>query len=95
MQNIASVRQSRPVLQLADAMLLLVAVIWGRSYAATKQALVYYPVLDFIALRFTLTFLVLLPQLRGAAGAPRSAAGANSAGRIYLRDAGRGHYQHR
>lgn len=66
MQNIALVRQSRPAPQLADAMLLLVAVIWGSSYAATKQALVFYPVLGFIALRFTLTFLVLLPQLRGA-----------------------------
>ncbi|MFT4464350.1 MAG: hypothetical protein ACMX3H_05925 [Sodalis sp. (in: enterobacteria)] len=47
-------------------MLLLVAVIWGSSYVATKQALAFYPVLGFIALRFILTFLVLVPQLRGA-----------------------------
>lgn len=66
MLNIALARQSRTAPQLADAMLLLVAVIWGSSYAATKQALAFYPVLGFIALRFTLTFLVLVPQLRGA-----------------------------
>lgn len=47
----------------ADAMLLLVAVIWGSSYAVTKQALLFYPVLGFIAVRFTLTFLLLLPAL--------------------------------
>ncbi|CAK8737548.1 hypothetical protein SODG_001271 [Sodalis praecaptivus] len=66
MLNIALARQSRTAPQLADAMLLLVAVIWSSSYAATKQALAFYPVLGFIALRFTLTFLVLVPQLRGA-----------------------------
>ncbi|WP_025244451.1 DMT family transporter [Candidatus Sodalis pierantonius] len=66
MLNIALARQSRTAPQLADAMLLLVAVIWGSSYAATKQALAFYPVLGFIALRFTLTLLVLVPQLRGA-----------------------------
>ena len=50
---------------LADAMLLLVAIIWGSSYAVAKQALWFYPVLGFLAIRFGLTFVLLLPQLRG------------------------------
>lgn len=53
-------------LGVADGMLLLVAIIWGSSYAAAKQALLFYPVLGFIAIRFGLTFVLLLPQLRGA-----------------------------
>jgi len=52
-------------LWLADAMLLMVAVIWGSSYAVAKQALWFYPVLGFLAIRFGLTFILLLPQLRG------------------------------
>ena len=50
---------------LADAMLLAVAVIWGSSYAVAKQALLFYPVFGFLAIRFGLTFILLLPQLRG------------------------------
>jgi len=53
-------------LWLADGMLLMVALIWGSSYAVAKQALLFYPVLGFLAIRFGLTFLILLPQLRGA-----------------------------
>lgn len=45
-------------------LLLLVAVVWGTSYGVAKQALVFYPVLDFVALRFSITFLLLLPSLR-------------------------------
>jgi drug/metabolite transporter (DMT)-like permease len=52
-------------LWLADAMLLMVAIIWGSSYAVAKQALWFYPVLGFLAIRFGLTFILLLPQLRG------------------------------
>ncbi|MGE6993622.1 DMT family transporter [Pseudomonas sp. NPDC047961] len=52
-------------LWLADAMLLMVAIIWGSSYAVAKQALWFYPVLGFLAIRFGLTFVLLLPQLRG------------------------------
>ncbi|WP_417780529.1 DMT family transporter [Stutzerimonas xanthomarina] len=52
-------------LWLADAMLLAVAIIWGSSYAVAKQALWFYPVLGFLAIRFGLTFILLLPQLRG------------------------------
>lgn len=53
------------LLQGGDLLLLLVAMIWGSSYGVAKQALVFYPVLGFLAVRFCLTFLILLPQLRG------------------------------
>ncbi len=46
-------------------MLLMVAIIWGSSYAVAKQALWFYPVLGFLAIRFGLTFILLIPQLRG------------------------------
>jgi drug/metabolite transporter (DMT)-like permease len=63
MQNWRGV--ARRNLWLADAMLLMVAIIWGSSYAVAKQALWFYPVLGFLAIRFGLTFALLLPQLRG------------------------------
>ncbi|ENA36079.1 MULTISPECIES: DMT family transporter [Pseudomonas] len=50
---------------LADISLLLVAVVWGSSYSVAKTALLLYPVLGFLAIRFCLTALLLLPQLRG------------------------------
>lgn len=46
---------------LAEAMLLLVAVVWGASYGLAKTALVFYPVLGFLAIRFCLTSMLLLP----------------------------------
>lgn len=49
---------------MAELMLLLVAAVWGGSYAVAKQATQQLPVLEFIALRFGLTFVVLLPALR-------------------------------
>lgn len=55
--------------QAAELALLLVAVVWGSSYAVAKQALAFYPVLSFIAVRFGLTFVLLLPALRGQGGA--------------------------
>lgn len=54
------------LLQLSDLFLLLVALVWGTSYGVAKQALDYYPVLGFLAVRFCITFLLLAPQLRGA-----------------------------
>jgi drug/metabolite transporter (DMT)-like permease len=48
----------------SELMLLAVAAIWGSSYALAKQATQQVPVLEFLALRFGLTFLVLLPALR-------------------------------
>ena len=50
----------------SDLLLLLVALVWGTSYGVAKQALVFYPVLGFLAVRFCITFLLLAPQLRGA-----------------------------
>ncbi|MDD4885842.1 MAG: DMT family transporter [Thiomonas sp.] len=47
-----------------EVLLLLVAAVWGGSYAVTKQVTLQWPVLDFLILRFGLTFLVLLPALR-------------------------------
>lgn len=54
------------LLQLSDLLLLLVALVWGTSYGMAKQALEFYPVLGFLAVRFCITFALLLPQLRGA-----------------------------
>jgi drug/metabolite transporter (DMT)-like permease len=54
---------------LADAALLLVAVVWGTSYGVAKGALVFYPVLGFLAVRFGLTFVLLLPALLRASRA--------------------------
>src|SRR5471030_1996453 len=51
-------------LWVADLLLLLVAVVWGTSYGVAKEALVYYPVMGFLAIRFGMTFLLLLPTLR-------------------------------
>ena len=63
-------------------LLLLVAVIWGGSYSAAKLATGQVPVLQFLVLRFGLTFLLLLPALRGLAGPswPKALAGASVLG---------------
>ncbi|NAW66920.1 DMT family transporter [Photobacterium halotolerans] len=44
-----------------ELLLLLVAVFWGTSYGLTKQALLFTTVLTFIAIRFSMTFVALLP----------------------------------
>ena len=46
-------------------MLLAVAAVWGSSYGVAKEALAFYPVLGFMAVRFCLTALLVLPALRG------------------------------
>jgi drug/metabolite transporter (DMT)-like permease len=51
------------LLNLSDLALLLVAVVWGTSYGVAKGALAFYPVLGFLAVRFLLTFALLLPTL--------------------------------
>jgi len=48
----------------ADLLLIAVALIWGTSYGVVKGALLVYPVLALLALRFGLTFVLLLPALR-------------------------------
>lgn len=52
------------LLMLSDLMLLAVAVVWGTSYGVVKSALVFYPVLGLLALRFGITFVILAPSLR-------------------------------
>ena len=52
------------LLMLSDLMLLAVAVVWGISYGVVKSALVFYPVLSLLALRFGITFVILSPALR-------------------------------
>jgi drug/metabolite transporter (DMT)-like permease len=47
----------------SDFTLLLVALVWGTSYGVAKGALVFYPVLGFLAVRFLITFGLLLPVL--------------------------------
>lgn len=54
---------------LPDLLLLLVAMVWGSSYGLAKQALLFYPVLGLLALRFGLTFILLLPAQRALADA--------------------------
>lgn len=65
-----------------EALLLLVAFVWGGSYSAAKIATEQMPVLQFLVLRFGLTFLLLLPALRGLATAswPAALAGASLLG---------------
>lgn len=66
---------------LSDLMLLAVAVVWGTSYGIAKSALVDYPVLGLLALRFGITFVVLSPALRTLRHASaRSLCGAVGAG---------------
>lgn len=64
MSNSLSVPQTQsPLLRLPDLLLLLVALVWGTSYGVAKGALLFYPVLGLLALRFMLTFALLLPAL--------------------------------
>lgn len=65
-----------------EALLLLVAIVWGGSYSAAKIATDEVLVLQFLLLRFGLTFLLLLPALRGLAVAawPSALAGASLLG---------------
>jgi drug/metabolite transporter (DMT)-like permease len=49
--------------RLADAALLIVALIWGSTFVMVKNAVTAYPVLSFLALRFAFAALALLPVL--------------------------------
>ncbi|MBV8620858.1 MAG: EamA family transporter [Curvibacter sp.] len=61
--SVAVIAPSRSLVRLADAALLLVALVWGTSYGVAKNALGYYPVLGFLAVRFLLTAALLGPVL--------------------------------
>jgi drug/metabolite transporter (DMT)-like permease len=69
--NTLTLPQSKNLLRLSDVALLLVAVVWGTSYGVAKGALAFYPVLGFLAVRFILTFALLLPALLRAGQQPR------------------------
>ncbi|HED54897.1 MAG TPA: DMT family transporter [Phycisphaerales bacterium] len=51
--------------QRADAMLLLVAIIWGTGFVAQRQAMEHIGPLLFTAIRFTIGAIVLIPFLSG------------------------------
>jgi drug/metabolite transporter (DMT)-like permease len=51
--------------RIAEIMLLCVAVAWGASYGLAKIAVLFYPVLGFLAVRFCVTSLLLLPAWYG------------------------------
>lgn len=74
--------RSWPLFGPVEWLLLLVAVMWGGSYSAAKLATGQMPVLQFLVLRFGLTFLLLLPALRGLATAswPAALTGASMLG---------------
>lgn len=55
---------SRLATYLPELMLLATAAVWGSSYGVAKQALAFYPLAGFLAIRFCLTFTLLLPTLR-------------------------------
>lgn len=61
--NTLSLPQTSHLLRLSDLTLLLVALVWGTSYGVAKGALAFYPVLGFLAVRFGITFVLLLPTL--------------------------------
>lgn len=61
--NTLAFAQPKHLLRLSDLALLLVAMVWGTSYGVAKGALAFYPVLGFLAVRFILTFTLLLPAL--------------------------------
>ncbi len=53
----------KQLLLISDICLLMVAGLWGSSYGVAKGSLQFYPVLGFLAIRFGLTSLFLLPFL--------------------------------
>lgn len=50
----------------ADISLLLVALVWGTTYVASKDVVSTVPVLQFLFIRFTLTTILMLPLTFGA-----------------------------
>lgn len=48
---------------IAEFMLLMVAVVWGASYGLAKTAVFFYPVLGFLAIRFTVAAVLMSPFL--------------------------------
>ncbi len=73
----------RPAL-FADLLLLAVALVWGSSYGVVKEALLVYPVLGLVSLRFALTFVLLSPALRDLRGLERGDATAVAGASLLL-----------
>lgn len=56
----------------ADISLLLVALIWGTTYATAKDVVTSVPVMEFLFIRFALTVLLMIPfTLRAVRSADR------------------------
>lgn len=53
---------------IADFSLLFVAIVWGASFVAAKEALAFTGVLNLVFLRFLIASLVLLPMAAGEIG---------------------------
>lgn len=62
-QSIRFKVNNQQLLLLSDICLIFVAALWGSSYGMAKISLQFYPVLGFLAIRFGLTSLILLPVL--------------------------------
>lgn len=62
MNKLKQIQSSR---WLDSILLLLVAIVWGTSYGVAKNAVLYYPVLGFVALRFCITSIIFLPTAFG------------------------------
>ncbi|RAS21483.1 DMT family transporter [Paraburkholderia bryophila] len=78
-------KNQQRLLLISDLMLLAVAVVWGTSYGVVKSALVFYPVLGLLALRFGITFVILSPSLRHLRAADaRALRGVSIAGLLLL-----------
>ena len=69
--NTLVLAQPKNLMRLSDLTLLLVAMVWGTSYGVAKGALAFYPVLGFLAVRFILTFVLLIPVLLRASSQQR------------------------
>ncbi|WP_051980553.1 DMT family transporter [Burkholderia sp. 9120] len=81
----AQQKSQERLLLISDLMLLAVAVVWGTSYGVVKSALVFYPVLGLLALRFGITFVILSPSLRHLRAADaRTLRGVSIAGLLLL-----------
>ncbi|WP_435236908.1 DMT family transporter [Psychromonas sp. PT13] len=46
---------------ITEIMLVMVAIFWGTSYGLTKESLFFTSILLFITIRFSLTFLCMIP----------------------------------
>jgi len=74
---------SHPARQrIADSALLAVSILWGISFPAIKLATPYVPSVRFVALRFALATLLLLPLLPSIAREAGAAGGAGAGGRF-------------